>query len=71
MKRIFSAPSFILSACLMLAGCGNAPDDPGPGGVTNSDAQALDNAAAKLDRVDENAYREAVDAPPDPLLRGD
>jgi len=53
---------------LMLAACGGAPDDPGPGGVSNSDADALDEAAAKLDRVDEKEYRERVDAPPDPLL---
>ncbi|MEE9434954.1 MAG: hypothetical protein V3V15_12020 [Sphingorhabdus sp.] len=54
---------------LALAGCGGAPDDPGPGGVSNADAEALDKAAAKLDRADQEQYREKVDAPPDPLLQ--
>ncbi len=53
---------------LLFAACDGAPDDPGPGGVSNADAKALDEAAAKLDRVDEEQYREKVDAPPDPLL---
>ncbi len=54
---------------LALAACGGAPDDPGPGGVSNSDAQALDEAAAKLDRVDSEKYREQVDAPADPRIQ--
>ena len=58
----------ILFLALSLAACGAAPNDPGPGGVSNSDAQALDEAAAKLDRVDSEKYREDIDAPPDPLL---
>jgi len=58
----------LMIAGSLLAGCGDAPDDPGPGGVTNADAEALDEAAAKLDRVDEEAYRRQVDAPADPLL---
>lgn len=58
-------------ANLSLASCGNAPDDPGPGGVTNADAEALDKAAEKLDRVDEDAYRKQIEAPSDPLLNDD
>ena len=54
---------------LALAACGGAPDDPGPGGLSNSDAQALDEAAAKLDRVDSEKYREQVDAPADPRIQ--
>ena len=57
----------VLSLAVLLAACGAAPDDPGPGGVSNSDAQALDEAAAKLDRVDPEKYREEIDPPPDPL----
>lgn len=32
-----------------LAACGDGPSSPGPGGVSNEDAKALDEAAAKLD----------------------
>ena len=40
-----------LCFCLpfLLAACGPAATDPGPGGVTVEDARALDDAAAKLD----------------------
>lgn len=48
MKRI-CIPAVLL-ALLSLAACGPAPTDPGPGGVTTEDAQALDKAAEKLDR---------------------
>jgi starvation-inducible outer membrane lipoprotein len=57
----------VLLLALLLAACGAAPDDLGPGGVSNSDAQALDEAAAKLDRVDSDKYREEIDPPPVPL----
>jgi hypothetical protein len=33
----------------LLSACGGSPSDPGPGGVSNDDAKALDEAAAKLD----------------------
>ena len=32
-----------------LVGCGPAPTDPGPGGVSVEDAKALDEAAARLE----------------------
>lgn len=32
-----------------LSACGGGPGDPGPGGVSNEDAKALDEAASKLD----------------------
>jgi hypothetical protein len=38
---------------LILASCGPADTDPGPGGVTNADAKALDEAAKKLDERDQ------------------
>lgn len=34
---------------LSLAACGPAQNDPGPGGVTVGEAQALDDAAEMLD----------------------
>lgn len=43
-----------LAACLfpglMLAACGAADTDPGPGGVTVGEARALDEAAEMLDQ---------------------
>ena len=42
---------------LALAACGPADSDPGPGGVTVSEAKALDEAAAMLDE-----RREAAEA---------
>lgn len=44
-----------IAACLLLASCGGADSDPGPGGVTNADARALDQAAQKLDERDKQA----------------
>ena len=41
-----------LSACtlaLAIAACGPSENDPGPGGVTVGEAQALDEAAAMLE----------------------
>lgn len=39
-----------------LCACGGSQSDPGPSGVSNEDAKALDEAAAKLDAesVDQN-----------------
>ena len=37
---------------LSVSACGPADSDPGPGGVTAGDAQALDAAAKKLDERD-------------------
>jgi hypothetical protein len=34
---------------ILVAGCGPADSDPGPGGVTVGEAKALDEAAAMLD----------------------
>lgn len=44
----------MISAAMMLTvtGCGPADSDPGPGGVTAGDAEALDAAAKKLDERD-------------------
>ena len=49
--------SFMALIGCVLAGCGPAPNDPGPGGVTVGEAEALDEAAEMLD---------ARNAPPQP-----
>lgn len=35
---------------MLLAGCGQAESDPGPGGVTVGEARALDEAAEMLEQ---------------------
>lgn len=53
-------PIIIAAATLLLlAACGPADSDPGPGGVTAGDAKALDEAAQKLDERDRKASKEA------------
>jgi hypothetical protein len=42
-------------ALLSLSGCGPSETDPGPGGVSAGDAEALDEAAKKLDERDRDA----------------
>ena len=37
-------------ALLLVAGCGQADSDPGPGRVTVGEARALDEAATMLDK---------------------
>ncbi|MGL5838701.1 MAG: hypothetical protein ACRCY3_09410 [Sphingorhabdus sp.] len=44
-----SKAAYLVIAFLPLSACGPAPTDPGPGGVTMEDAEALDEAAEKLD----------------------
>lgn len=39
-----------LLAVLLLAGCGQNDNDPGPGGVTVGEARALDEAAEMLEQ---------------------
>lgn len=39
---------------LLLSACGPAPTDPGPGGVSVEDAEALDEAAARLEEEQAN-----------------
>ena len=40
----------LLPAVLLLAGCGQQDNDPGPGGVTVGEARALDQAAEMLEQ---------------------
>lgn len=53
--------ALLVSAVAMLAvsACGPADSDPGPGGVTAADAEALDAAAKKLDERDKASAPEA------------
>jgi hypothetical protein len=48
----------LVATSLLLASCGPADTDPGPGGVTSADAEALDKAAQKLDERDQAAAKE-------------
>ncbi len=59
-----STRPLVLVLLLLMAACGPAGNDPGPGGVTVDEARALDDAAAMLDerRLPEDALRE----PPQP-----
>ncbi|MBK9267452.1 MAG: hypothetical protein IPM67_02020 [Sphingomonadales bacterium] len=43
-----------LPILLLLSACGPAPTDPGPGGVSVEDAEALDEAAARLEEEQAN-----------------
>ena len=54
MKKLFSA--LILTG---LVACGPAQNDPGPGGVSVGEAEALDEAAEMLD--ERNAPPESID----------
>lgn len=50
----------LYSGLLFLAACGPAQNDPGPGGVTVGEAQALDDAAEMLDERNAPAENEPV-----------
>ena len=49
MRTIASPACVALPLAALLAACGPNPSDPGPGNVTVSEAQALDDAASMLD----------------------
>lgn len=50
--------NLVIAVITMLAACGPAENDPGPGGVTVGEAKALDEAAEMLDERN---------APPEPV----
>ncbi|MEP3226682.1 MAG: hypothetical protein ABJO01_11955 [Parasphingorhabdus sp.] len=52
------------SIILLLMACGPAPNDPGPGGVTVGEAQALDEAAEMLDERNIPPDNEQAPVPP-------
>ncbi|MFM2099782.1 MAG: hypothetical protein RLZZ366_1321 [Pseudomonadota bacterium] len=43
--------TFLALISLSVAACGGSPNDPGVGGVTKAEAEALNEAAAKLDEA--------------------
>ena len=60
-KMAFSKAALVILAALILSvsACGPTDSDPGPGGVTGADADALDAAAKKLDERDYASAQEA------------
>ena len=46
MRRILT----LVLPLMLAAGCGGSPNDPGEGGVTKAEADALDRAAEQLDQ---------------------
>lgn len=60
MKTFLTPVTSILT--LTLAACGPGENDPGPGGVTVGEAQAVDEAAAMLEA--QKLPPEALDNPP-------
>ncbi|MDZ7588015.1 MAG: hypothetical protein U5J78_02200 [Parasphingorhabdus sp.] len=57
---------YLIILPILLSACGPGQNDPGPGGVTVGEAQALDDAAAMLD--EQNAAGTAPPAQPAPPL---
>lgn len=54
-------PAALLALALVsAAGCSRTDNEPGPGGVTVSEAKALDDAAAMLESRDGTADKEAT-----------
>ena len=52
----------VLALAILAAGCSRTDNEPGPGGVTVSEAKALDDAAAMLESRD--AVAPAADKAP-------
>lgn len=48
----FAAALTAAAALALVAGCSRTDNEPGPGGVTVSEAKALDDAAAMLESRD-------------------
>lgn len=44
--------AYVVTAMLLLAACSRTDNEPGPGGVTVSEAEALDDAAEMLESRD-------------------
>ena len=52
----------LLTLTLLAAGCSRTDNEPGPGGVTVSEAKALDDAAEMLESRDSAATPKPADA---------
>lgn len=48
--NLHKSPLILLAASMLLTACGASDNDPGVGGVTAGEAQALNDAAEMLDR---------------------
>ncbi len=59
----FLPPLCAAALCTMLTACGPADNDPGPGGVTVSEARELDQAAEMLDAQRIETDGQASEAP--------
>ena len=59
--------TLVIAACVLVSsGCNSTGNDPGPGGVTKAEAEALDAAAEKLEtqaQIPENTAAKAATAP--------
>ena len=66
MSAMYARSALALAACTMLSACSQGDNDPGPGGVTVGEAQALDQAAEMLDeqRLPPEALSEPGDLAP-------
>jgi len=62
------APAIALLPLALLAACGPNDNDPGPGGVTVSEARALDEAAQMIEQ--RRLPREALDSGGTPAPTG-
>lgn len=60
MRNLWPAAAFI---ALLAAGCSRTDNEPGPGGVTVSEAKALDDAAEMLESRDSIAPQDGDKAP--------
>lgn len=67
-RRMTRTAPLSLPLLALLAACGPGENDPGPGGVTVGEAQALDEAAAMLET--RKLPPEALDNPPTPAQDG-
>ena len=54
-----------IAALIVVTGCSRTDNEPGPGGVTVSEAKALDDAAAMLESRDGTAATDAEKTPAD------
>ena len=59
-RKALTAPIAAL-ALLLVAGCSRTDNEPGPGGVTVSEAKALDDAAEMLESRDGTAKDKTAD----------
>lgn len=62
--------SATLAMLILTAGCSRTDNEPGPGGVTVSEAEALDDAAEMLESRDSVSAPETAEAGDEPAKPG-